>query len=219
MMFGCLHTVPALAAGFDTLIHDRVPEAEIVHIADAWLLQTAITTGITEQVHERVLAHVRHLQQRGADAVLVTCSSLGEVAEEADRQVPIPVVRIDTAMAREAVTTYGTGPHRVVALATLTSTLDPTARLLRREAGDTGVVVEARLVERAADAKAHGDGDTHDRLVRDAVDAALTEAEVVVLAQASMADAYGPTTPDRVLTSPAGGVAALLRAVPDDRST
>lgn len=217
---GLLHTVPALAARFDADLDAAAPGLRRVHVVDGRLLATAVASGVTPEVEAAVLAHVRHLAAAGATAVLVTCSSVGEAAEAAAARVDVPVLRVDAPMAREAVTA-ATAPGargRVAVLATLASTLGPTGRLVARAAADAGaaVRVDARVVEGAAAARDAGDGDRADDLVARAVAEAAAGADVVVLAQASMAGAAaraGAAAP--VLTSPAGGVAALVAALAD----
>ena len=194
--FGLVHTVPALAPVFHDLVLDAVGEAsqtvELIHATDPWLLRTAVTTGVTAEVTDRLVAHVRHLTSLGVDGVLVTCSSLGEATEETSRRVSAaPVVRIDQAMAERAVDLVGPG-GRIVVLATLASTVGPTIRLVERSANDagTGVGVDVRLLEEAGRAREAGDDDRHDALVTEGVDQAISDgAGVVVLAQASMARA------------------------------
>ncbi|WHP16379.1 aspartate/glutamate racemase family protein [Cellulomonas sp. ES6] len=215
---GLLHTVPALAQRFDADVDAAAPLLRRLHVVDGWLLATAVAQGVTPQVEAAVAAHVRHLVDAGATAVLVTCSSIGEAAEAAAATVDVPVLRVDASMAREAVT-LASAPGargRVAVLATLASTLGPTGRLVQRAAADAGadVDVEAGVVDGAAAARDAGDGERADRLVAEAVADAARGADVVVLAQASMAGAAAlaePAVP--VLTSPAGGVAALVRAL------
>jgi aspartate/glutamate racemase len=215
---GLLHTVPALAARFDADLAAAVPGARRVHVVDGWLLATAIASGVTAEVEAAVRAHVRHLAAAGADAVLVTCSSIGEAAEAAAGAVGVPVLRVDAPMAREAVA-LATAPGargRIAVLATLASTLGPTRRLVERTAAGDGppVDVAARVVEGAAAARDAGDDDRADRLVAATVVEAAAGADVVVLAQASMAGAAARATAAvPVLTSPAGGVAALAAAL------
>lgn len=211
---GLLHTVPALADTFGQRLTAAEPGLVLTHVADPSLLARAIATGVDDEVRARVLAHVRHLAATGADAVMVTCSSIGEAAEAAAEQVDLPVLRVDLAMAEEAVALARVGRGRVAVLATLRSTLGPTERLLQRVAAGEppAVVVDARLVEGAADARAAGNHQEHDRLVREAVAEAGAEADAVVLAQASMAAAVagaeGPGV--RVLESVSTGSARLL---------
>jgi hypothetical protein len=244
MIAGLLHTVPALAGTFDALIADAVPGANREHVVDAWMLETAIAEGVTPAVRERVASHLRHLAESGADAILVTCSSIGEAAEEAAAALGIPVVRVDAAMAAEAARLAADAvpaeggesregsAARIAVLATNTATLGPTTRLIEREAAAQGIaaVVTATVVEGAAAARAAGDQATHDRLIAQAVrdaaapeapDAGAEAASVLVLAQASMAPAAesaGVAVP--VLTSPTGGVARLAAALtPSDPGT
>ncbi len=219
MIAGLLHTVPALAPTFDLLVADAVPGVEREHVVDAWMLETAIAEGVTPAVRSRVASHLRHLADSGADAILVTCSSIGEAAEEAAADLGIPVIRVDAAMAAEAA---HVAAGRVAVLATNTATLGPTTRLIEREATAQGVdtTVTAAVVEGAAAARSAGDQAGHDRLIAEAVRAAAQPADggapagVIVLAQASMAaaaEAAGVGIP--VLTSPAGGVARLAEAL------
>ncbi|MEN0084610.1 MAG: aspartate/glutamate racemase family protein [Leifsonia sp.] len=233
MIAGLLHTVPALAATFDALVAEAVPGAQREHIVDAWMLETAIAEGVTPAVQARVASHLRHLQEAGADAVLVTCSSIGEAAEQAALSLSIPILRVDAPMAAQAIssglirpdtpsdgrkTQELTASRRVAVLATNTATLGPTTRLIEREAAARGVdaSVTATVVEGAAAARARGDQAGHDRLIADAVRAAAADAGagVIVLAQASMAaaaESAGVAVP--VLTSPAGGVASLAETL------
>ena len=90
---GVLHTVPALAATFDTLIAKSLPGVRRQHIVDAWMLETAIAEGVTPEVEARVAAHLAHLEATGAEAVLVTCSSIGEAAERAAAGMRIRTTR------------------------------------------------------------------------------------------------------------------------------
>jgi Asp/Glu/hydantoin racemase len=232
---GLLHTVPTLAVTFDAMIAERGPELERVHIADARLLQTAIREGVTDAVRTSVAQHLAHLVANGAEAILVTCSSIGEAAEEAAAVAGVPVVRVDAAMAADAVVravaagaagssgaagaARGSGSAAIAVLATNTATLGPTSRLIQREVDRAGadVTVTASVVAGAVAAREAGDPDEHDRLIAESVAAAADSADVIVLAQASMAAAA-----DRadvripVLTSPQTGVESLLAIVSPD---
>lgn len=215
---GLLHTVPALAGSFDAMLAGR--GLDTVHLVDAGLLSAAIDHGVDDDVRASVLRHVQSLADDGADAVLVTCSSIGEAVELAAEQLDIPVLRVDQPMATQAVALAKerAGGHeaQIVALATLDATLGPTGRLIERAAREAGgeVRVSAQVVAGAAAARARGDQGEHDRLVREAVVAAADSADVLVLAQASMAAAVeGVELGLPVLTSPEGGVAALLDTV------
>jgi aspartate/glutamate racemase len=219
---GLLHTVPSLAATFDTLIAEKVAEKghelRRIHVVDGWLLATARRDGVTDAVRAAVARHVRDLVGSGADAVLVTCSSIGEAAEAAAGEVSVPVLRVDATMAEQAVA-LASGQQargRIAVLATLGSTLGPTGRLVERAAAGVGrdLAISAEVVGGAAEAADAGDRPRADELVTEAVRRVAASADVVVLAQASMAAAALSAAVDvPVLTSPIGGVAALLAAL------
>jgi aspartate/glutamate racemase len=219
---GLLHTVPALVTTFDDLVGAEAAQLRRIHVVDAWLLATARREGVTPAVEDAVVAHVRQLESAGAHAVLVTCSSIGEAAEAVDSTVDIPVVRVDAAMADEAAAVAAApgAQARIAVLATLPSTLGPTGRLVERAARGVPrpIEVAAEVVVGAAEAVDRGDRERADRLVAAAVTRVAARADVVVLAQASMARAAAlADVAVPVLSSPSGGVAALLRAVATPR--
>jgi hypothetical protein len=210
-----IHTVPALAATFDARIlaefgPDDAPRID--HIVDPWLLAEATRTGVTGEISERVARHAGYLAESGARLVMLTCSSIGGTAAAAGESAGVPVLRVDAPMARQAVELAAGGT--IAVLATLTSTLEPTVDLIRSSAGTGDVSVQTVLVEGAAAARAAGDTDRHDELIRAAL-SSVTDAAVVVLAQASMAPALegadlGGAT---VLTSPPGAVESFVEAI------
>jgi Asp/Glu/hydantoin racemase len=137
--------------------------------------------------------------------VLVTCSSIGPGVEIAQSLFDRPVIRVDEAMAALAVEQG----KRIGVIATLSTTLAPTAALVRRKAREAGKEVEIVecLCEGAFEAVMAGDAATHDRIVGNALTERLRDVDVIVLAQASMA---------RVLDSlPSGAVKAPALASPE----
>ena len=213
-----IHTVPALADRFHTMIGERYPSGDrprIDHVVDPWLLAEAIRSGVTEEVVDRVGAHAAYLASQGAELIMITCSSVGGTAALAAERSGVPVLRVDAPMAAEAVRLAGGGT--ITVLGTLSSTLEPTAELVR---GSVGVLdgpephIRAVLVEGAAAARSTGDAERHDELVKAAVADASGESAVVVLAQASMASALeGVATAVPVLSSPASGVQSIVDAL------
>lgn len=213
---GVLHTVLALVPVFDDLLTQRRDDLEVVHTADSTLLSRAIASGITEDLDADLRAHLVALRDAGSDAVLVTCSSIGEAAVKAAAEVGIPLVRVDAAMARTAAERAAAGSGRILVLATLAATLGPTGRLVEAEAagrvaeGKQAITVTATVVAGAAAARSAGDQARHDRLIADAITDA-GDVDVIVLAQASMAAGAGDDP--RVLTSPESGAEAFLATV------
>lgn len=213
-----VHTAPMLEPVFERLLHEARPGLETVHIVDETLLADAIAhDGVTDANRQAVAGRIREAAATGADAVLVTCSSIGEAVEEAAGEVGVPVVRVDVAMAERAVA----AGRRIGVLATLRSTLRPTAALIRRTAAASGREVEIveQLCDGAYAALRSGDREQHDALVRDGYEALRGRVDVVVLAQASMARILD-ALPDKerhapVLSSPAGAVQRALAALPE----
>jgi Asp/Glu/hydantoin racemase len=202
-----LHTSPAHVPVFDALRDADHPDVELRHFVDEELLSRARAQG-PDAVADDVRAVLDRAVAEGATAVLCTCSTLGAVAEAAG--APVPVVRVDRPMAAAAV---AQGP-RVTVLATVESTFGPTAELLAEEAGRAGrpVTVRPVLVEDAWAHFAAGDTDAYVRRVAAAADA-VRDADVIVLAQASMTPAQDLVrTAVPVLSSPRPGLAEGARA-------
>src|SRR6185437_191600 len=89
----------------------------------------------------RLLGMVESAAAAGADAVMVTCSTLGPAVTLIQKMFDFPVIRVDEAMAEEAVRTG----HRLGVMATLRTTLEPTTALLREKAAKAGRKID--LVE------------------------------------------------------------------------
>lgn len=179
---GFVHTVLTLAPTFNALADELVPDAERFHIADESLLGVTRRTGsLTPATRRRVLGYVESAAEAGADLVVVTCSSIGPAVDASHEFVDVPVLRIDEPMADEAVRIGS----RVGVLATLATTLEPTAELVERR-GD-GVEVVSHLCDGAFDALQAGDLERHDELIREGLRETAKDVDVIVLAQASMA--------------------------------
>jgi Asp/Glu/hydantoin racemase len=186
MTIGFVHTVLSLPPTFAALAEELVPGEEVFHVVDESLLGVTRRVGeLTPQTSRRVLGHVLSAAEAGADLVVVTCSSIGPAVDESAPFSPVPVLRIDLPMADEAVRLGS----RVGVLATLSTTLVPTAALVEQRARAAGKQVEvvSHLCEGAFDALSAGDRERHDELVRDGVRALSGRVDAIVLAQASMA--------------------------------
>jgi Asp/Glu/hydantoin racemase len=213
---GFVHTVLSLPATFAALAEELAPEAEIFHIVDESLLTVTRKGGaLTPLTRRRVLDHILSAADAGADLVVVTCSSIGPAVDASHTFAPVPVVRIDEAMADEAVRR---GP-RVGVLATLRTTLEPTADLVGRRglAAGSPVTVVPLLCDGAFEALSAGDRDAHDELVRAGLRRLVEDVDVVVLAQASMAriaeELPAEEQPVPVLSSPRLGMQRVAKLI------
>ncbi|MGW7238213.1 aspartate/glutamate racemase family protein [Streptomyces sp. NPDC054804] len=208
-MLALLHTSPLHIPVFEALRDEDHPGLGLRHLVAPELLARARREG-PEAVAPEVTAALERAATDGVRTVLCTCSTIGEVAERAAGKVGVPIIRGDRPMAAAAVTA---GP-RVAVLATVESTLAPTLALIEDEARRADRPIRARA-QVVADAWTHfeaGDIEGCARLVAAAADA-VTDADVIVLAQASMASAQRlTTTAVPILSSPRPGLAAAARA-------
>lgn len=213
-------TLALISTGLDLSVKirdmakERLPGSRIINIVDDSVVPTIEREGgiLSEAVRDRIVEYVRNAAQSGADAALVTCSSISEAVDAARAAVSIPVFKIDEPMMAQALACG----DRIGVIATLATTLGPTVRLLQRKAAELGkqVQVAARLVEGAFQALSEGRGDEHDRCVREAIRALEAECDAVILAQASMARAVeGFAARVPVLTSLPLGLDEACKAV------
>jgi Asp/Glu/hydantoin racemase len=195
-----LHTSPTLTPLFTSLCKQHLPETAIFHMVDESLIKQTISAGNLQKVTvRRLIGMVESAAAIGVDGMLVTCSSIGPAVSLAARLFPFPVVRVDDAMAEQAVGRA----QRIGVLATLRTTLEPTIALLREKSAAAGseTVIEASLCEGAFEAVLAGDTATHDGIVSQALTKLAAQVELVVLAQASMARVL-QAMPEGALTVP-----------------
>ncbi|MEU6121324.1 aspartate/glutamate racemase family protein [Streptomyces sp. NPDC047123] len=209
MTLGLLHTSAVHVPVFDGLRDADHPGLELRHHVAEELLARARREG-PDAVAPAVRAALAQAARDGAAAVLCTCSTIGGVAERAGADLGLAVVRVDRPMAAAAVA----AGDRVVVLAAVASTVGPTSALVEEEARRAGrdVTVRAELVDQVDQVWAlfeAGDAEGYARGVARAV-REVRDADVIVLAQASMAGAAAlvPEVRVPVLSSPRPGLAA-----------
>jgi Asp/Glu/hydantoin racemase len=194
-----IHTSPTLTPMFSALCAEQMPEVNLFHMVDESLIKETIRAGRLERMTmRRLLAMIDSAEEAGADAVMVTCSSIGPATAIGQQLFDIPVVRVDDAMA-EAAVAMG---NRIGVMATLKTTLEPTIDLLRLKALEAGRNIEivGSLCDGAFDAVLAGDTAAHDAILTRALKE-MRDVDVIVLAQASMARVVN-TLPEGSLAAP-----------------
>lgn len=209
-----VHTVPALADTFDALLRELAPDVAVDHVVHEDLLRDALAAGeLTADIRRRTAAAVLAEAEKGPGAVLCTCSTVGPGADDAREVAEVPVLRIDRPMAEAAVST-GT---RIVVSATVDTTVQPTLELLEETARRLGRKVELIPVVfgSARQKLLEGDQEGYVRIIAEGLHAAASDADVIVLAQASMAPALEFCRDIEVplLTSPRSGLEAAVAIV------
>ena len=182
---GLIYTAPAIVEPVTKIVTDTMPAVQKFNIVDDRIIPVIVSEGLSPKVHRIIANYVRGAEDEGADAVLVTCSSISPCVETARRLVSIPVMKMDDPMTDLAVEKGSS----IVVIATASATLGPTAQLLQDKGKARGkkVYVSTELCKGAFEALHNKDVQTHDRLVMDAIRRNAQTADVIVLAQASMA--------------------------------
>jgi len=193
MRIACLHAAESNVAIFEAARPDGV---SLRHAVRPDLLAAAEADGLTPDIAAATAEALGALRD-GADAVLLTCSTLGPAAG------PAGALRADAALAEAATASGGT----VEVLCTASGTLTATAELFGAAAERSGARVTVRLVPGAW--RLFHAGDHAGYAERIARDAEASRADVVALAQASMAPA-AQLTARPVLTCPQVALAAVL---------
>ncbi len=210
-----VYTAQAIVESISRLFAEILPGCELVNIIEDALIQAVIREGaVTPAIARRLMHYYLAAESTGADVIFNTCSSIGDVARGARTFLKIPLVKIDDAMAAEAVRLG----ERIGVIATLPTTLAPTVRLVEAEAEKAGraITVVEGLAKGAYEALIGKRPDQHDALVTEAAEHVARQSDVLVLAQGSMArmeGALAERTGKPVLSSPRRGVLAVKAAL------
>lgn len=189
-------------------------EAELITRMDPTILEEVKQAGyVTPGAAARLIGMYMEAISQGADAVLNICSSVGEVADSVrltSEYIGVPIVRIDEEMCREAVRMG----NRVAVLATLRSTLEPTANTVKRAARSMGRQVQ--VVEGLADGAFGLNREQFKEMLIGEAQKFKDKADVIVLAQGSMAYVEEDITREvgiPTLSSPRFGAIQLKKAL------
>lgn len=209
-----LHTASVHAETFGALMDKLAPEVMVHHLADQTLLDDAMAEGrVTEPIADRLDARLTELTGSGADLIVCTCSTIGGAAELVGTRAGITVLRIDRAMAERAVETG----QRILVVACIETTIGPTLQLLGEVAESLGAEpdITTKVIEGAWERFLDGDVAGYYRTIAKALRTLSDVADVVVLAQASMAPAVdqceGLDVP--ILSSPELGLRKALKVL------
>jgi aspartate/glutamate racemase len=203
-----IHTTLATTISLPPLAAEILSGVTLRNFVDDTILPKLIENGGNlSEVEGRINQYAQFAEQSGADVILCACSSIGEIVPLAQQSLHIPFLRIDEPMAEEAVRIGKT----IGVAATLETTLGPTSRLIQQKATESGkeIILLKNLVEGAYAKLTAGDSAGHDALLLENLDLLAAAADVVILAQASMARVL-PQLPAaisaRFLTSPRSGL-------------
>lgn len=198
MRIGCLHTAESNVAVFDAAREGL--DVVLTHQMRPDLLAAAEREGgLTGSIATETIWALRELE-READAVILTCSTLGPAVYLAPTG-GVPWLRADGALADVAIAMGGS----IVVLCAAETSIASTTELFRAAATtmETPPAIEVRLVPVAWNAFRAGRIADYLQIIADAADTAFAQgADVVALAQASMAGAARAVRRGTPLTVP-----------------
>lgn len=181
-----IHTVKTVATSFDQTLKDYVGEEVKVHnLWDDFLANNPNEIGyFSIENRNRLYNDIKAAEMTGADMIVVTCSTLTPTVNLIRPFVKVPLIAIDDAMGRKAVT-YG---DKILVLASAGSTEQPMRDKLNAEAAALGKTVQIDFKANAEAFKAMKavQMDVHDALFLEMAKD-IKGYDCVVLAQASMA--------------------------------
>ncbi|MEQ1888517.1 MAG: hypothetical protein ABL951_04965 [Alphaproteobacteria bacterium] len=210
-----LHTSPVHTATFDGLRDRFAPDIAIRHVVREDLLELAVAQGgVTPEVAAATVAALAGIVTQAPEIIVCTCSTIGPVAEIFDADAPIPVMRIDRPMADNAVMQ---GSYIAVCGA-ISTALHSAVALVRSSAKDMdrgGVTITDHLFASAWKYFQRGDMVAYHREVARGLRGAALTADLILLAQASMAGAiaYCQDIAIPIWSSPETGFRAALALI------
>ncbi|MSU58352.1 MAG: Asp/Glu racemase [Pedosphaera sp.] len=164
----------------------RNPDVEVVNLMDDSLLAESIAHhGATPAVIKRIQFYVMAAEAMGADAVMCSCTTVGEGTRLTRQYASIPVFNIDEPMAREAVKLG----RRFGIIATVPTSPAATKRQLEIAAQAAGIAIKTQIVvnEKALQHLLKGEIEKHNELVHREMDRPAKKVDVLVLGQISLA--------------------------------
>ena len=189
-----LHTTLATTTTIPAMIRELYPdEFDIVNVLDDSLLNDIKCSGrMSASVIERFIQYACIAKNNGSDALLLACSSLGKAADIARELLDIPLYKIDEPMADQAVESG----NNILVLGTVKSTLEPTSDLIRSKRKSQEQSVTCILIPDVFELY-EIDRERHDQKIAEVIQEHWNTSDVIVLAQASMANAIQYITQGR----------------------
>jgi len=185
MKIAAIYTGAVMIPTFSKMLKEAFPEDELTNLLDDSIVRECITTGqVSTAVKSRLIKLYFYAQEMGAELIINTCSSVGEVVALGSHVCTVPILRIDEPMVYRAIDIGS----RIGVIATLESTLAPTSKLIETSAAlmKKRVQLIHGLAEGAYLAAVNGNVDLHDQKIINTAISIANQCDVIVLAQGSM---------------------------------
>ncbi|RNB82135.1 Asp/Glu/hydantoin racemase [Brevibacillus nitrificans] len=211
---GLVHATMNSVSPMLEAFHTHYPEAELVNLMDEGLLLAVNEQGgITPEILQRFEDLVQKAVDSGTDGVLLSCSVFSPYVPDIQKKYAIPILSVDEAMLARAVLLG----ERIGVVATVVTAGPTTKGLLEQFAQASGkaVQVDVEIVPKAFEALKKGDLEQHNRLIQERAKKLAENADVLVLAQISMARAAAQLKEIGipVLTSPLTSTSSIMEQI------
>lgn len=167
-------------------LKERVNGVRVEFITDSTILsEVRANGGPTEAVYARMKLYAKAAEISGADLIVNSCSTVGEVADAYQTEVSIPVMKIEEPMCKEAAALGS----RFAIIGTVETSMGPVARIIERLVATRGEQASCDLfVQNAAwDALVAGHPEEHNRILLQNIRKLDAEAyDAIVMSQVSM---------------------------------
>ena len=206
-----IHTASIHIQTFDEIMAELAPLLMINHVVDVSLLVHAQQFGMDEILSANLTQQLEALTLQ-SKVIVITCSSIGALAEDIGSLNGCVIQRVDRAMADYAVKQGG----NILVLAALESTLNPTQDLLETSMLDMdhSVNLTFKCIEHAWQYFQNGDLTQYFACIERSLKLNENQFDLIVLAQASMAGVMGQISLNiPVLSSPKLGVQRAIEAL------
>lgn len=181
-----IYTCLALVEPLKKLCSVHLSNYQLINVLDDNVIWDVIRKGkVDSSIIHRLIDLYQCGVDGGADVMVNTCSSVREVVDIARSFIDVPILKIDEPMVSEAVKKA----NKIVVLATLSTTLNPIIRLVKKQAENAGKKIEIidGLTVGGFEALMAGKLEEHDRLILETAIRVASQADILVLAQGSMA--------------------------------
>lgn len=199
---GIIHTTYETFHSIEKLAKERIPNLEVLNLPDERVLAGTVRGESMVNGRDDWIRYAKELERLGADVILSASSTAADHMEAVKENIGVPFYRIDEAMAEKAVEMGGS----IIVFGITEETMNPTVELIKQKAKEAGadLQLDTVLIKDAFDALQDSNKRQHDRLIIDTIDNYSQESDLMVLAEAHMAEALYEETHehDKLLTSP-----------------
>lgn len=184
---GIIHASIITTQAMKPYIEQIIPEVKIMHVVDDTIQRDNIAAGvgvIPKVNYYKFAQYAHNLEEAKVDLIMLACSTFNYAAELARPMINTPIAQIDRPMMELAVKTG----KRIGMLATLSTTVPSSERLLKIAAAEAGKEIDIKTVlcSEAFEEFEKGNIARHNEILMENIDELSKSVDVIVMAQLSM---------------------------------